>query len=85
MPSEIFEYFKIRELVFKERSIAVFLDERDIKPAAYSGIDCSLLNFSKQVFWELNPIFLLISDGLSMFVSDWYSISHKIRLISNAG
>jgi hypothetical protein len=35
LPLELFEYFEIRDLVVKDRSISVFLDEHDIKPAVY--------------------------------------------------
>lgn len=37
LPSEIFDYFEIANLVVEDRSVAVFLDERDIKPTAYTG------------------------------------------------
>ena len=37
LPFELFDYFEITNLVVEDRSVAVFLDERDIKPTAFSG------------------------------------------------
>ena len=37
LPAEIFDYFEITNLLIEERTVSVFLDERDIKPTAYSG------------------------------------------------
>jgi hypothetical protein len=36
LPPEIFDYFEITNLVIEDRSVGVFLDERDIKPIGYS-------------------------------------------------
>jgi hypothetical protein len=35
LPAEIFDYFEITNLIVEDRTVSVFLDERDIKPAAY--------------------------------------------------
>jgi len=45
LPSELFDYFEITNLVITDRSIAVFLDERDIKPTVYSGQKLSSKGF----------------------------------------
>ena len=37
LSSELFDYFEITKLVIADRTVTVFLDERDIKPSAYSG------------------------------------------------
>jgi hypothetical protein len=37
LPEEIFDYFEITNMVVQDRSVSVFLDERDIKPVAFSG------------------------------------------------
>jgi hypothetical protein len=37
LPTEIFDYFEITKLIVEDRSFAVFLDERDIKPVTYIG------------------------------------------------
>jgi len=37
LPEELFEYFEVTNLVIEERSVSVYLDERNIIPEEYSG------------------------------------------------
>ena len=37
LPSEIFEYFEIIQVISDDKEVHVHLDERDVKPENYSG------------------------------------------------
>lgn len=56
LPTEIFDYFEITDLVIEERSVAVFLDERDVKPTAYKGEKLTSKGFHPESIIQDFPI-----------------------------
>jgi hypothetical protein len=91
LPSELFEYFEIRDLVVKERSISVFLDERDIKPADYSSMQLTSKGFHPEAIIQdfplrNKPVFLhvrrrrwLIESTGEVVSRDWDSVAEGTR------
>ena len=56
LPPEIFDYFEITNLIIKERFVAVFLDERDVKPIGYSGEKLTSKGFHPESIIQDFPI-----------------------------
>lgn len=91
LPSEIFDYFEITNLVVEERSVAVFLDERDIKPAAYSGQKLTSKGFhpesiiqdfpirNKAVFLHVRRRRWLVEQSGEVVSRDWDSVAEGTR------
>lgn len=56
LPTELFDYFEIIDLVIQDRSVTVFLDERDVKPAAYSDQKLTSKGFHPESIIQDFPI-----------------------------
>ncbi len=56
LPSEIFDYFEITKLVIEDRSVGVFLDERDIKPIGYPNKKLTSKGFHQESIIQNFPI-----------------------------
>jgi len=91
LPSELFDYFEITKLVIADRTVTVFLDERDIKPSAYSGQKLSSKGFhsesiiqdfpirNKAVFLHLRRRRWLIESTGKVVSRDWDSVAEGTR------
>jgi len=91
LPAEIFEYFEITNLVIEDRSVAVFLDERDIKPTAYSGQKLTSKGFhpesiiqdfpirNKAVFLHVRRRRWLVESTKEVVSRDWNSVAEGTR------
>jgi len=91
LPLELFEYFEIRDLVVKDRSVSVFLDERDIKPAVYSSMQLTSKGFHPEAIIQdfplrNKPVFLhvrrrrwLIESTGEVVSRDWDSVAEGTR------
>jgi len=91
LPSELFDYFEITNLVITDRSIAVFLDERDIKPTVYSGQKLSSKGFhpesiiqdfpirNKAVFLHIRRRRWLVESSGEVVSRDWDSVAKGTR------
>ena len=91
LPSEIFDYFEITNLIIKDRSVAVFLDERDIKPAAYSVQKLTSKGFhtesiiqdfpirNKAVFLHVRRRRWLVESTGEVISRDWDSVAEGTR------
>ena len=91
LPSEIFDYFEITNLIMKERSIAVFLDERDIKPSAYPEQKLTSKGFhpesiiqdfpirNKAVFLHIRRRRWLVESTGEVVSRDWDSVAEGTR------
>lgn len=91
LPTEIFDYFEIKDLVVTERSIAVFMDERDIKPTAYSSEQLTSKGFHPEAIIQdfplrNKPVFLhirrrrwLIESTGEVVSRDWDSVAEGTR------
>ena len=91
LPSEIFDYFEITNLIIKERSVAVFLDERDIKPIDYSGQKLTSKGFhpesiiqdfpirNKPVFLHVRRRRWLVESTGEVVSRDWDSVAEGTR------
>jgi hypothetical protein len=91
LPSEIFEYFEITNLVIEDRSVSVFLDERDIKPTAYSGQKLTSKGFhpesiiqdfpirNKAVFLHVRRRRWLLEQTGEVVSRDWDSVAEGTR------
>jgi transposase len=91
LPSEIFDYFGITNLIIKERSVAVFLDERDIKPIGYSGQKLTSKGFhpesiiqdfpirNKAVFLHVRRRRWLLEQTGEVVSRDWDSVAEGTR------
>lgn len=91
LPSEIFEYFEITNLVIEDRSVTVFLDERDIKPAAWSGQKLTSKGFhpesiiqdfpirNKAVFLHVRRRRWLVESTKEVVSRDWDSVAEGSR------
>jgi len=91
LPSELFDYFEITKLVIADRTVTVFLDERDIKPSAYSGQKISSKGFhsesiiqdfpirNKAVFLHLRRRRWLIESTGKVVSRDWDSVAEGTR------
>lgn len=91
LPSELFDYFEITKLVIADRTVTVFLDERDIKPSEYSGQKLSSKGFhsesiiqdfpirNKAVFLHLRRRRWLIESTGKVVSRDWDSVADGTR------
>lgn len=91
LPTEIFEYFEIKDVVVKDRSVAVFLDERDLKPAGYSRERLTSKGFHPEAIIQdfplrNKPVFLhvrrrrwLIESTGEVVSRDWDSVAEGTR------
>src|SRR5512133_695732 len=91
LPTEIFEYFEIKDVVVKDRSVAVFLDERDLKPAGYSSQRLTSKGFHPEAIIQdfplrNRPVFLhvrrrrwLIESAGEVVSRNWDSVAEGTR------
>lgn len=91
LPSELFDYFEITNLVIENRSVAVYLDERDIKPTAYSGQKLTSKGFhpesiiqdfpirNKAVFLHVRRRRWLVESTKEVVSRDWGSVAEGTR------
>jgi hypothetical protein len=91
LPSEIFDYFEITNLVIEDRSVAVFLDELDIKPTAWSGQKLTSKGFhpesiiqdfpirNKAVFLHVRRRRWLVESTKEVVSRDWNSVAEGTR------
>ena len=91
LPSELFDYFEITNLVIENRSVAVYLDERDIKPTAYSGQKLTSKGFhpesiiqdfpirNKAVFLHVRRRRWLVESTKEVVSRDWNSVAEGTR------
>lgn len=91
LPVEIFDYFEITNLIVEDRTVSVFLDERDIKPAAYSGHkltskgfhpECIIQDFpirNKAVFLHVRRRRWLVESTKEVVSRDWDSVAEGTR------
>lgn len=91
LPSELFDYFEITNLVLENRSVAVYLDERDIKPTAYSGQKLTSKGFhpesiiqdfpirNKAVFLHVRRRRWLVESTKEVVSRDWDSVAEGTR------
>lgn len=91
LPSELFDYFEITNLVIENRSVAVYLDERDIKPTAYSGQKLTSKGFhpesiiqdfpirNKAVFLHVRRRRWLVESTKEVVSRNWDSVAEGTR------
>ena len=91
LPSELFDYFEITKLVIADRTVTVFLDERDTNPSEYSGQKLSSKGFhsesiiqdfpirNKAVFLHLRRRRWLIESTGKVVSRDWDSVAEGTR------
>jgi hypothetical protein len=91
LPGEIFDYFEITNVIVQDRSVSVFLDERDIKPAAFSGQELTSKGFhaesiiqdfpirNKAVFLHVRRRRWLVEPTKEVVSRDWDSVAEGTR------
>ena len=91
LPQEIFDYFEITNLVIEDRSVGVYLDERDIKPTGYSDKKLTSKGFhsesiiqdfpirNKSVFLHVRRRRWLVEPGGEVVSRDWDSVAEGTR------
>ena len=91
LPFELFDYFEITNLVVEDRSVAVFLDERDIKPTAFSSQKLTSKGFhpesiiqdfpirNKAVFLHVRRRRWLVESTKEVVSRDWDSVAEGTR------
>ena len=91
LPTELFDYFEITDLVVQERSVTVFLDEKDVKPVAYSGQKLTSKGFhpesilqdfpirDKAVFLHVRRRRWLVEPTKEVVSRDWDSVAEGSR------
>lgn len=91
LPEEIFDYFEITNMVVEGRSVSVFLDERDIKPVAFSGQKLTSKGFhsesiiqdfpirNKAVFLHVRRRRWLVEPTNEVVSRDWNSVAEGTR------
>lgn len=91
LPGEIFDYFEITNMVVQDRSVSVFLDERDIKPAAFSDRKLTSKGFhsesiiqdfpirNKAVFLHVRRRRWLVEPTNEVVSRDWDSVAEGTR------
>ena len=97
LPEEIFDYFEIINMVVQDRSVSVFLDERDIKPAALSGQKLTSKGFhsesiiqdfpirNKAVFLHVRRRRWLVEPTNEVVSRDWDSVAEGTRYTKSFG
>lgn len=91
LPGEIFDYFEITNMVVQDRSVSVFLDELDIKPATFSGQKLTSKGFhpesiiqdfpirNKAVFLHVRRRRWLVEPTKEVVSRDWDSVAEGTR------
>jgi hypothetical protein len=91
LPGEIFDYFEITNMVVQDRSVSVFLDELDIKPAVFSGQKLTSKGFhseaiiqdfpirNKAVFLHVRRRRWLVEPTNEVVSRDWDSVAEGTR------
>ena len=91
LPSEIFDYFEITNLVVEERVVHVYLDERDIKPIVYLGQKLTSKGFhsesviqdfplrNKAVFLHVRRRRWLVESTGEVVSREWDSVAEGTR------
>ena len=91
LPPEIFDYFEITNLVVEDRSVGVYLDERDIKPSGYSDKKLISKGFhsesiiqdfpirNKAVFLHIRRRRWLVESTKEVVSRDWDSVAEGTR------
>jgi len=91
LPKEIFDYFEITNMVIQDRSVSVFLDERDIKPASLSDQKLTSKGFhpesiiqdfpirNKAVFLHVRRRRWLVEPTNEVVSRDWDSVAEGTR------
>lgn len=91
LPSELFDYFEIINLKVEDRSVTVYLDERDIKPTGYPNKKLTSKGFhpesiiqdfpirNKAVFLHVRRRRWLVGPGGEVISKDWNSIAEGTR------
>lgn len=91
LPCELFDYFEITDLVVQDRSVTVFLDEKDVKPVAYSGQKLTSKGFhpesilqdfpirDKAVFLHVRRRRWLVEPTKEVVSRDWNSVAEGSR------
>jgi len=91
LPSEIFEYFEITNLVVQDGSVTVSLDERDVKPKAYLDQKLTSKGFhsesiiqdfpirNKAVFLHVRRRRWLVESTGEVVSRDWDSVAEGTR------
>ena len=91
LPTEIFDYFEITDLVIQDRAVTVFLEERDVKPVAYSGQKLTSKGFhpesviqdfpirDKAVFLHVRRRRWLVESTKEVVSRDWDSVAEGSR------
>lgn len=91
LPSELFDYFEIINLVVEDRSVTVFLDERDVKPTVYSGEKLTSKGFhpasiiqdfpirNKAVFLHIRRRRWLVESTKEVVSRGWDSVAEGTR------
>lgn len=91
LPSEIFDYFDITNLVIEDQAVRVFLDERDIKPTGYSDQKLTSKGFhsesiiqdfpirNKAVFLHVRRRRWLVETTGQVVSRDWDSVAEGTR------
>jgi len=91
LPSEIFNYFEITNMIVQDRSVSVFLDERNLKPEAYLGLKLTSKGFhpesiiqdfpirNKAVFLHVRRRRWLVEPTNEVVSRDWDSVAEGTR------
>jgi len=91
LPTEVFDYFEITNLVIEDRSVTVFLDERDVKPKAYSDQKLTSKGFhpesiiqdfpirNKAVFLHVRRRRWLVEATNEVVSNDWDAVAQGTR------
>lgn len=91
LPSELFDYFEITNLKVEDRSVAVYLDERDIKPRGCLSQKLTSKGFhpesviqdfpirNKAVFLHVRRGRWLVEPGGEVISKDWNLIAEGTR------
>lgn len=91
LPTELFDYFEITDLVVQDRAVTVFLDERDVKPAAYMDEKLTSKGFhpesiiqdfpirDKAVFLHVRRRRWLVESTKEVVSRDWDSVAEGSR------
>jgi len=91
LPEEIFDYFEITNIDVQDRSVLVFFDERDIKPAALGDQKLTSKGFhpesiiqdypirNKAVFLHVRRRRWLVESTKEVVSRDWDSVAEGTR------
>lgn len=91
LPSELFDYFEITNLIVEDRKVIVYLDERDIKPIGYLDKKLTSKGFhsesviqdfpirDKAVFLHVRRRRWLVEPDGEVVSKDWDSVAEGTR------